>query len=998
MEMLPPLSRTEFRSPAERLLHGTSPAHALDGGGPRGGGAPVGGAPVGRPQAWVGLDASVSGATLDHYKGWTSSGTVRVGPRWFDHREVADWSTAPHWHDGDGVAWTAAPPAAPELALCLGHADPRVREAALGHASGRPEVLALVLIRCADTEEPVRERARAVLTGELDAAGADLVDALAPLALLVSPRRYGAWAWELCLKRLGSPPAAALILGLTEDPDPAMRFAAVRAALTHRLLPAHRVAGLTADPDARNRLAALRSGELPAERTARLVLTGETPEVRREALALALGTGSLTPEQLLETAAASRDRVVRRRCEEAARPALETRSASLPGPLIDSLLAQGRASLRVTAVHALRPAGRAGEAAAHLVDPAAPVREAARRELRAAGQDPLARYRALCADSPVPGAVFGLAETGDASDLPLLRLLARSPEGRVRAAAVHGLRRHGATTPEELLPYLADPHPPTARAARSLVVPYARPRPESWLLGLFAPGRPESVRVAALALLELRPLVVRRRIARSLTSHRDPAVRGWARKLLQQPMKWRPYEGRQAAMKLVDGTEPPLDEVLDTEDPAAWTALDLGVRELCDYHGEALGSRTATALCHGNGRIRERALTGAAGLPELLPLVVLRCADWNRQVRDAARRVLGDALRDSGEEALRTLTPMVMSLAGRHQGRWAVAAFEAALREPRYAAVRAELCSHRDLRTRRAAVRITLEAADSFSAPELARRAAAEPDAVLRQLWTSAALAAMAARGSEEAAVDALLAARAGFVRAAGVTSLRAAGRSAEAPRYLADPSAAVRACARWLLRQHGAEARAAYLRLCADSPAPGAVLGLAECAGQADSAVLPVLTGLLSHREDRIRAAAVAGLRLLNGPGPGPEALAALLDDPSPSVVREATWSLRPVASRLPSGPLVARTGPDRPAHVRRAALRLLAAQGADEGLPPLTAALDDPDPVLRRVALDLLRRWDWQATARREAFGPGELRTLYRRYYRELDWKEMRRARLIW
>ncbi|WP_407839978.1 hypothetical protein ACE1OC_32450 [Streptomyces sp. DSM 116496] len=980
MKMLPPLSRTAFHSPAERLLHGKSPARALDGDGAR---------------DWAELDTSAYRATIDRYEGWRTSGTVRVGPHRFDDREIADWSTAPHWHDGHGVTWAATPPAAPELALCLGHADPRVREAALERAAGRPEVLSLVLIRCADTEEPVRERARAVLTAELGAAGAadaDLVHTLVPLALLVSPRRYGAWAWELLLELLGSPPAA-LIVELTHDPDPGTRFAAVRAALAHGLLPADRIADLTADPDARNRLAALHSGELPAERTARLVLTGQTPEVRREALALALEAGSLTPEQLLETAAASRDRVVRRRCEEAARAASDTRATSLPGRLIDSLLAQGRASLRATAVRALRPAGRGGEAAAHLADPAAPVREAARDELRATGQDPLAHYRTLCADSPVPGAVFGLAETGDASDLPLLRLLARSPEGRIRAAAVHGLRRHDATTPEELLPYLADPHPPTVRAARSLVVPYAQTRPESWLLELFAPGRPESVRVAALALLELRPLLVRRRIARSLTSHRDPAVRGWARKLLQQHLRSDEETGRHAALDLATGT--PLDEAVDTEDPAAWSALDIGMRTMASYGPEALASRSATALCHWDGRIRERAVAEAAGTPELLPLVVLRCADWTPQVRAAARRVLTGALRDDGEATLRALTPMVMHLAKRRQGRWAAEAFEAALREPRYAAVRAQLCAHRDLRTRRAAVRITLEAADSYAPLDLARRAAGEADAVLRDVWTRAALAALAARGSEDSAVDALLASRAGFVRAAGVTALRAAGRAGEASRHLADPSGTVRACARWLLRQDGADARAAYLRLCADSPAPGAVLGLAECGERADSAVL---TGLLGDRDGRVRAAAVAGLRLLDEPGPGPEALTALLDDPSPAVVREVTRSLRPVADRLPTEPLVARALRDRPAHLRRAALRLLAAQGADEGLSALTAALGAPDRALRRVALDLLRKWDWQATARRETFEPKELWTLYQQYYFKLDWNEMRRTRLIW
>ncbi|MEU9377293.1 hypothetical protein AB0D94_26435 [Streptomyces sp. NPDC048255] len=971
MQILPPLSRTALYSPGERLLHGKDPVRSLDGDGPR---------------AWTELDAQVYYAT--HSRGGRSSGRVRVGPHWFDDREITDWGTAPHWHDGHGVTWASTPPAEPELALCLCHGDPRVREAALGHAAGRPGVLPLVLIRCADFQEPVREAARAVLAAELDAAGEEAVRALVPLALLVSTRRHGARAWDLVLERLGSPPADR-IAELAGHADAEVRLGAVPAALAHRLLPADGVADLADDPEARIRFAALRSGLLPAERTAGLVLTGKCPEIRRAALELALEAGTLTPERLLETAAASRDRVVRRRCEELARPALD----SLSGPLLDSLLVHHRASLRVVAVGALRRAGRAGELTARLADPAATVREAARRELRAAGQDPLAHYRARCADSPVPGAVFGLAEAGDASDLPLLRRLAGHPEGRVRAAALSGLRRHGAATPEELLPYLADPHAPVVGAVRSLVVPYARTRPESWLLKLFAPGRPDAVRVAGLALLELRPLLTRRRIARSLTSHGDPAVRGWARELLQQRLKWELYAGRDAALKLADGTGAPLDEVVDTEDPAAWTALDIGVRYMAPYEAKAFGSRAATALCHWNGRIREGAVVAAAGDPELLPLVVLRCADWVPQVREAARRVVADALRDSGERTLRAATPMVMHLRERNEGRWAVEAFESALREPRYAAVRAELCSHSDLRTRRAAVRISLEGAGSGEGLALARRAAAEPDAVLRDLWTGAALAVMAAHGSDDPAVDALLASRSGSVRAAGVTALRAAGRAGEAPGHLADRSGAVRACARWLVRQQGGDSRAHYLRLCADSPSPGAALGLAECADRADAAVL---RGLLGHRDGPVRAAAVAGLRMLGVPEPGPEALLPLLDDPSPAVAREAARSLLPVAGRLPAGRLTVRTRPEHPAHTRRAAVRLLAAQGADEGLPPLTAVLEDPDPALKTLALALLRRWDWQATARGGGFEPTEMRALFWRYKRELSWGEMRATRL--
>lgn len=973
MNQLAPLSRTQFLSPAERLLHGRDPACA-----------PVDDA----PEAWTRLDSTVF---MQTHPSWRRSGTLTVGGHSFDDREIADWSAAPHWHEGHGVTWTSAPPAEPELALCLCHGDPRVREAALGYAAGAPGVLPLVVIRCADAAEPVRERARAVLTAELAAAQDGAVRALVPLALLVSLRRHGAPGWDLVLERLGGTPDGNLlgrITELTEHADPELRFAAVRAALRYGLLPADRVeAFIAGDPEPRIRFAALRSGVLPPQRAAEFIVTGKYPEIRREAFETALRAGVLTPGRLAAIVTASRDRAVQRRCEEVAREGWDTAR----GPLLDTLLTHHRSPLRVRAVGALRRAGRAGELDAFLADPAARVREAARRELRAMGRDPLAHYRAACVVSPEPGAVLGLAETGDASDVALLWRLAGHPEGRIRAAALSGLRRHGAATPEQLLPYLADPHAPAAHAVRSAVVPYARTQPESWLLELFGPGGPAAVRAAGLELLELRPLLVRRRSARALTTHRDPAVRRWARQLLQQRLRWELYAGRDAALKLTDGGGTALDEVIDTEDPDAWTALDVGVRSMRPYASQGFRSRAATALCHWDGRVREAAVVAAAGIPELLPLIVLRCADWTPQVRSAARRVLSAALRDAAEETLRAVTPMVLHLREREEGRWAVALFEAALREPAHAAALAWLCLHRDPRTRRTAVRISLEAS-ACGAPELARRAAREPDAVLRQVWTDATLAAMAAHGSDASAVDALLRARAGSVRAAGVTALRAGGRAGEAERYLTDPSGSVRACARWLLGQQGGDARARYLLLCARSPSPGAVLGLAECAYRADE---PVLRGLLGHGEGPVRAAAVAGLRLLDGPGHDPAVLRPLLDDPSPAVAREVTLSLRPVAALLPADWLAARTGRDRPAHTRRAAARLLAAQGSADGLRAVTGMLDDAEPELRRTAAALLRRWEWGATVRQGDMGGAELRELLRRCSSVLDWSDLRRAR---
>ncbi|MFF4321520.1 hypothetical protein [Streptomyces sp. NPDC001568] len=975
MQPLPPLGPTRFRSPTERLRHGTDPARCLDGDGPR---------------AWESLEREVRRATS---RGCECGGTVEVGgcssgcP--FADGEEAGRSAAPHRRRGRRTTWRAEPPADAELALGLCHADPRVREAAVGRSAGRPGLLPLVVLRCADADEPVRTAARTELAAALRPAGDAAVRSLVPLAVLMRARRHGVGAWDLLLARLGSVPVADLAR-LTADPDPEVRHPAVKAALHHGVLPADRVAAIVAeDPAPGIALTALRRGGLPGGRVAGFVLTGRTPEIRRESLELVLRTGASTPARLAEIAAESRDPVVRRRCEEALADFLgDPRGEPPAADLLDALLGNSRSAVRAHAVGALRGAGRAHETSAHLSDPAARVREAARRALRAAGEDPAAHYRAACSrPAPAPAAVLGLAETAQARDLPRLWELARHPEGRIRTAALSGLRRQRAATPEQLLSFLGDPHAPVGRAVRSAVLPYARSRPQSWLLGLFARDRPAGTGAAGLTLVGQRPLLVRRRLAGSLTSHPDRAVRRWARHLLQQRLTWDLAAGLDAARELVHGEDTPLDEVIDTSDPHAWTALDLAVRRLVphpDRHG-----RIEIALCHPDGRVREAAIRSAAGRPDLLPLVVLRGADWTPQVRGAAQSVLLDALRNSGPPTLRTATPMVTHLRGRREARWAVGAFEAALRDPAHAEVLTGLYRHPHLPTRRAAVRIGLEAAPSAAA-EPARRAAREPDAVLRHLWTDAALAALAAHGPDAAALDALLGSRSGSVRAAGVTALRAAGRAGEAERHLADPSALVRSCARWLIGQRGGQggdARAHYLRRCADAPSPGAVLGLAECARREDSGVL---LGLLGHPEGPVRAAAVAALRLLGGPGSRPEVLRPLLDDPAPAVAREVTLSLLPVAGLLPADWLASRTGRGRPAHTRRAAVRLLAVQGSDEALRAAVALLDDPDPLLRRAALALLRRWDWPATAERGGLDPRELRGLFHRYASENGWSE--------
>ncbi|MFG2974286.1 HEAT repeat domain-containing protein [Streptomyces sp. NPDC048331] len=383
--------------------------------------------------------------------------------------------------------------------------------------------------------------------------------------------------------------------------------------------------------------------------------------------------------------------------------------------------------------------------------------------------------------------------------------------------------------------------------------------------------------------------------------------------------------------------------------PAAeWIAFDHTVRQTSYRSGPApLGTPEAVRLCHANGRIREAALRAPTPLlSPLLEFVAIRCADWVRPVREQARRVLATALADDPAGTLLRLTPLVVRLALREQGAWALERFEDLLNGDHE--LLAALRGSPDPQTRRLAARLTLDAG-LLDARELAALAAAEQHPPTSGLWTDATLAALAADGPDDEAVDTLLGGHGPMVRAAGVTALRGAGRTAEAADHLFDRSGMVRACARWSVRQGGGDPRPLCRRPLADPARVTSyqVTGFAECARREDA---PVLRALLEHPTGQVRAAAVAGLRLLDVTDV--ELLRPLLDDPAPAVAREVARSLGASADRLPADWLLARIAPGQPSHTRRAAYRLLFARGGVAGLRASVELLTDRDPALRMIA----------------------------------------------
>ncbi|MFE5792032.1 hypothetical protein ACFQ8C_05565 [Streptomyces sp. NPDC056503] len=521
------LGPTHYLRGGERLLHGKDTASA---------------AGAGRAEDWVRLDSDVFTGTLNRVAGWRTRSSFRLGAHWFDDREVADWDTAPYWDENAGEGGAPSwrhPPTPSELALCLCHADARVRAAALD-AAGPAAPPPLLLLRCADGDGLVRERARAAFARALDTAGDDTARSLAALALRVGARQHGRWGRDAVIDRIGGVPEDAVrelrASGGWDRWD--ARKAGIRAgaesgaldedalyeiALTARD-PGERLEGLRGALGNRRDLAARR-------RFLGFLEVAEGSEVRVLALRYAADAGLLTVDDLAGIALGHRDRHVRRhaarglvrRAGQGARPAPPSASASGAGAVEAPSCPSGGAppappsgtaveaavarlsdasdpAVRGTAVAWLRAGGSGDGLVAHLADPSPWVRGLARDGLREAGGDPRARLRALCADPAAltAPAVSALAEERHPEDVPLLRALTRHADGAVRARALGGLRLLGALEDGELPPYADDPDPRVG----AVVLRALRDDPEA-LRRLLA-HRHARVRARALVLLSHR--------------------------------------------------------------------------------------------------------------------------------------------------------------------------------------------------------------------------------------------------------------------------------------------------------------------------------------------------------------------------------------------------------------------------------------------------------------------------------------------------------------
>ncbi|WP_243860227.1 hypothetical protein [Streptomyces sp. BK208] len=395
-------------------------------------------------------------------------------------REVA-------WHRPQflpGWEHSAPPPAElthldeSRLALALCHRDGRIRQEAVLQSVRYPGLLPLIVIRCTDWVEPVREHARRLLGEALNVGSA--LD-LAPLILRVGRRDRGTFGVEALghILRQASPGQLAVLF---TDPDRVVRRFAYRLAVDGRLF---------------------------------------------------------RPAELARAAARDQDTVVQDLCAAAALTAAQDEEGY--EGVLPPLLSARNPRVRSAGVTALRRAGCSKQAEPFLSDRSPLVRACARYVVRQQGGDPAAWYREWCTapNGPElpPGAVIGLAECGNRADAGLLRPLLSHPAAGVRARAVAGLRALDCADVKQMRPLLDDPAAEVVRETATALLPSAKELPADWLLERTSSQRPRHVRVGAFRLLDAHGGIVALRAAVRLLEDPDMKLRTWAAQSVQ---RWHP--------------------------------------------------------------------------------------------------------------------------------------------------------------------------------------------------------------------------------------------------------------------------------------------------------------------------------------------------------------------------------------------------------------------------------------------------------------------------
>ncbi|MFI0406157.1 HEAT repeat domain-containing protein [Actinomadura sp. 3N508] len=359
-------------------------------------------------------------------------------------------------------------------------------------------------------------------------------------------------------------------------------------------------------------------------------------------------------------------------------------------------------------------------------------------------------------------------------------------------------------------------------------------------------------------------------------------------------------------------------------------------------------SRLVTA-CSWDGRQRESAVASLTD-ESLLPVLVLRTADWVPQVRERARRSLATAFRSASAPGLLSAVSMAVAIGSWARGGPALDAATAAL-----AAAPDEMLAsargHSDLGVRRLAYRLWL-ASGRCRDEEVMRAALDEPDGISR-LRCAEWLASGGA--SRVDVLERLLSQGSAMVGVEALTALVKLGRPEAGVAHLTDRSALMRATAQWAARRAGRSPAAIYREaLTANRPrARALVAGLGECGTGQD---VDVLLPYLEHPSPRVRAEAVRAVRRLGGPM---TQITGMLADPAPVVVRAVKQALRHEPDAVPAERLWPLLAADSPPHVRLGAYDQLREKGSWTRVHVDLHLLAASDPELSTRARADLTDW---------------------------------------
>jgi len=406
------------------------------------------------------------------------------------------------------------------------------------------------------------------------------------------------------------------------------------------------------------------------------------------------------------------------------------------------------------------------------------------------------------------------------------------------------------------------------------------------------------------------------------------------------------------------------------------------------------------ASMNGNGYVREAALKVLAQLDDsdILPYVLLRAADWVEPIRELARHILRQALRNFRVRDIAKYHPLVDRFE-RVERCDLSAVREEILQQLRCPAKRDELisCLHdRDMKVRLFCFQV-LES-ETFTGSRFIEQALSDR-AVDVRFW---ALKYLVRTGQVGEYLDRLLIDKSARIRLhvlQGLLDTSWEQIGGVVSRRIMDDVPAVRTLAQFIMRRNGQDPAVQYrerLSSAADVGA-GTVAGLGETGQTSDSdVILPFLTDARS----RVRAAAIAALHRLC-PRESVDCVVGGLADPSGRVRKTCVRLL--IGNRDPGLPprvrAICEQGNDM---AREAALDFLAWRGGFEALSDILQGMLDEDEAVKCSAQKHLSSWNahylvspWSLESSRDWIP--KIRELVRRHKEKgtrQDWQELERV----